>query len=194
MPDDNHQFESNNIKRKDPGSIEPKLSLTSISDSQKNRNGPKLIVNASTYYSNLNNNNHSGILRSQPQMNDDSNDQSSHQQLLLQQQQKQLQTMQCSITNNEINYNTSQSDQIGQTKLIENHIKNIDEAPSRLSYVSRDVNDSYAYTNVQQYIEENELMPAEKSQSIRKWVGKVNSWCDDWEKKTIEPNIEDNSI
>jgi hypothetical protein len=62
---------------------------------------------------------------------------------------------------------------------------------SRLSHVTRDVNDSYAYTNVQQYIEENDLMPPEKSHSIKKWVKEVNAVFDDWEKKTIEKHIED---
>lgn len=62
---------------------------------------------------------------------------------------------------------------------------------SVLSHITRDVNDSYAYTNVQQYIEENELMPPDKHQSIKKWVKEVNSNFDDWEKKTIEKHIED---
>ncbi len=62
---------------------------------------------------------------------------------------------------------------------------------SVLTHITRDVNDSYAYTNVQQYIEENDLMPPEKAQSIKKWVKEVNSNFDDWEKKTIEKNIED---
>jgi hypothetical protein len=62
---------------------------------------------------------------------------------------------------------------------------------SKLSYISRDVNDSYAYTNVQQYIEENELMTPEKHQSIKKWIKDVNFWYEDWEKRTIELNIED---
>lgn len=62
---------------------------------------------------------------------------------------------------------------------------------SRLSHVTRDVNDSYAYTNVQQYIEENDLMPAEKAYSIRKWIRFVNQNRDEWEKRTIELNIVD---
>lgn len=60
---------------------------------------------------------------------------------------------------------------------------------SRVSYYSRDVNDSYAYTNVKQYIEENDLMPPEKADSIRRWVKQVNLCADDWEKRTIEINI-----
>ena len=64
-------------------------------------------------------------------------------------------------------------------------------SPSKLSHVTRDVNDSYAYTNVQQYIEENDLMPPEKAHTIKKWVREVNSVVDDWEKKTIEKHIED---
>lgn len=60
---------------------------------------------------------------------------------------------------------------------------------SRLSHVSRDVNDSYAYSNVKQYIEENDLMPPEKADSIRRWVKQVNLCVDDWEKRTIEINI-----
>ena len=62
---------------------------------------------------------------------------------------------------------------------------------SKVSFVSRDINDSYAYTNVQQYIDENELMPPEKLQSIKKWIKDVNFWFDDWEKRTIELNIEE---
>lgn len=62
---------------------------------------------------------------------------------------------------------------------------------SIISHTTRDVNDSYAYTNVQQYIEENDLMPPEKAHTIKKWVKEVNSNFDDWEKKTIEKHIED---
>lgn len=60
---------------------------------------------------------------------------------------------------------------------------------SRVSYVSRDVNDSYAYNNVKQYIEENDLMSPEKADSIRRWIRQVNLCADDWEKRTIEINI-----
>lgn len=62
---------------------------------------------------------------------------------------------------------------------------------SRLSHVTRDINDSYAYNNVQQYIEENDLMPPEKTYSIRKWIRQVNQSKDDWEKRTVEANIVD---
>ncbi len=62
---------------------------------------------------------------------------------------------------------------------------------SALSHLTRDVNDSYAYTNVQQYIEENDLMPPEKLITIKKWIREVNTNSEDWEKKTIEKNIED---
>jgi hypothetical protein len=62
---------------------------------------------------------------------------------------------------------------------------------SALSHITRDVNDSYAYTNVKQYIEENDLMPPEKLVTIKKWVKEVNGNFDTWEKKTIEKNIED---
>lgn len=64
-------------------------------------------------------------------------------------------------------------------------------AHSALSHVTRDINDSYAYTNVHQYIEENDLMPPEKLVTIKKWVKEVNGQFDNWEKKTIEKNIED---
>lgn len=60
---------------------------------------------------------------------------------------------------------------------------------SRVSYYSRDINDSYAYTNVKQYIEENDLMSPEKADSIKRWVKQVNLCADDWEKRTIEINI-----
>jgi hypothetical protein len=62
---------------------------------------------------------------------------------------------------------------------------------SKLSYVSRDKNDSYAYKDVQQYIEENDLMPPEKIQIIKLWVQDVNNCFDDWEKRTIEVNTDD---
>jgi len=65
---------------------------------------------------------------------------------------------------------------------------------SRLSHVTRDVNDSYAYTNVQQYIEENDLMPPEKAHSIKKWIMEVNNNFEEWEKKTVEKHIEDSFI
>lgn len=67
----------------------------------------------------------------------------------------------------------------------------ITRSNSKLSHVTRDVNDSYAYTNVQQYIEENDLMPPDKAFSIRKWIRVVNQSKDDWEKRTIEINIVD---
>ncbi len=62
---------------------------------------------------------------------------------------------------------------------------------SALSHITRDVNDSYAYTNVKQYIEENDLMPPDKLVTIKKWVKEVNGNFETWEKKTIEKNIED---
>ncbi|CAF0965303.1 unnamed protein product [Brachionus calyciflorus] len=70
------------------------------------------------------------------------------------------------------------------------NLKLINNRPiSRVSYISRDINDSYAYTNVKQYIEENELMPPEKAESIRRWIKEVNVSVDEWEKRTIEINI-----
>jgi len=42
--------------------------------------------------------------------------------------------------------------------------------PSAQSYKSRDPNVSYAYDNVKQYIEENDLMSPEKEQIIRNWI------------------------
>lgn len=72
-----------------------------------------------------------------------------------------------------------------------NNTKPVLRSQSVLSHITRDINDSYAYTNVQQYIEENDLMSPEKAQSIKKWVKEVNSNFDDWEKKTIEKHIED---
>jgi hypothetical protein len=170
---------------------EPKVSLASINDSQKNRNLNSIKhqpFNASrsnsTYYNNLNMNNNpihvTGVNNYRlNKQSHESNEQTSPQLV----QQHQNQTIQRSIANNEINFKTS-----GKLGL------NYDEGASRISYVSRDVNDSYAYTNVQQYIEENDLMPPEKALSIRKWITKVNSWCDDWEKRTIESNIEDSSV
>jgi hypothetical protein len=68
--------------------------------------------------------------------------------------------------------------------------KLLNRSTSRMSHVTRDPNDSYAYTNVQQYIEENDLMPPEKAESIRKWISKVNSCFEDWEKRVVEINID----
>ena len=83
---------------------------------------------------------------------------------------------------------TTQSNKLNHSRsqLTRNH--------SRLSHITRDVNDSYAYTNVQQYIEENDLMPPEKAHSIKKWIIEVNSNYDDWEKKTVEKHIEDSFV
>jgi hypothetical protein len=61
---------------------------------------------------------------------------------------------------------------------------------SRISYKSRDVNDSYAYTDVKKYIEENDLMSPEKERSIDQWVLQVNSQRESWEKNLIEIKIE----
>lgn len=44
----------------------------------------------------------------------------------------------------------------------------------------RDVNDSYAYNDVQKYIKENELMDDEKSLWIKKWILEVNKAMKDW--------------
>ena len=65
---------------------------------------------------------------------------------------------------------------------------------SRVSHVTRDINDSYAYSNVLQYIEENDLMPTEKAQSIRKWIKEVNFWNNDWEKRTIEKTLDESYL
>ena len=51
-----------------------------------------------------------------------------------------------------------------------------DRHPSAQSYKSRDPNVSYAYTDVKKYIEENELMSAEKEQIIRNWVLDVEKY------------------
>lgn len=170
---------------------EPKVSLTSINDSQKNRNLNSIkhqhfnpSRSNSTYYNNLNMNNAIHVTGvNNYRLNKKSLDSNESPQLL-QHHQNQLQSMQQrSIGNNEMNFKSSVK--IGL---------NNEEATSRISYVSRDVNESYAYTNVQQYIEENDLMPPEKALSIRKWITKVNSWIDDWEKQTIETNIEDSSV
>ena len=171
---------------------EPKVTYTSISDLQKTRNVSKQPVNASrsnsTYYNNLNNKNAINNNNANTNGNTnyrlhknsiDSNDQGSPLQL-------QAQQIQRTATNNEINSNFKTNAAFGLAEQIRR-----DEDASRLSHITRDVNDSYAYTNVQQYIEENELMPPDKAQSIRKWINKVNSWCDEWEKRTIELNIED---
>ncbi|CAH1775174.1 unnamed protein product [Owenia fusiformis] len=39
----------------------------------------------------------------------------------------------------------------------------------------RDVNDSYAYDNVEQYIKDNELMPEERAKRIKQWIGTVDT-------------------
>ena len=49
------------------------------------------------------------------------------------------------------------------------------------SYKSRNVNDSYAYDDVKKYIEENDLMPPEKAELIKKWVREVNLFLNDLE-------------
>jgi hypothetical protein len=61
---------------------------------------------------------------------------------------------------------------------------------SRSSFKSRDVNDSYAYTDVKKYIEENELMTPEKERGIDAWVGVVNANRDYWEKNLIEMKLD----
>lgn len=48
--------------------------------------------------------------------------------------------------------------------------------PSAQSYKSRDPNISYAYNDVKKYIEENDLMSAEKEQCIRNWVIDVEKY------------------
>ena len=90
-----------------------------------------------------------------------------------------------------VEYNKNAID--SQSKL--NHSRSqLTRNHSRLSHITRDINDSYAYTNVQQYIEENDLMPPEKAHSIKKWVIEVNNSFDEWEKKTVEKHIEDSFI
>lgn len=89
------------------------------------------------------------------------------------------------LTTNSSSKNNNSPSQNGATTL------KLVRSNSRLSHVTRDVNDSYAYTNVQQYIEENELMPPEKAYSIRKWIRHVNQMRDEWEKRTVEINIVD---
>jgi hypothetical protein len=81
------------------------------------------------------------------------------------------------------------------TNFIANHSTNFKTNAYRPSsrggsYKSRDVNDSYAYTDVKKYIEENELMSPEKERSIDSWVGQVNSQREFWEKNLIEIKIE----
>jgi hypothetical protein len=49
----------------------------------------------------------------------------------------------------------------------------LDRQSSSQSNRSRDPNDSYAYTDVKKYIEENDLMPPEKEHEIRLWVADV---------------------
>ena len=60
--------------------------------------------------------------------------------------------------------------------------------------MTRDVNDSYAYTNVYQYILENDLMPPEKAQSIDKWIEQVNGCVSSWEKNVIDMSINETLI
>lgn len=50
----------------------------------------------------------------------------------------------------------------------------------------RDVNDSYAYTDVKKYIRDNELMGSEKEEWIKKWVIEVNS---EMESDSIEGSV-----
>lgn len=78
-----------------------------------------------------------------------------------------------------------------QQQQLQNAVNAIQRTSSRISMKSRDPNDSYAYTNVQQYIEENDLMPTEKAVSIRKWIKEVNVFKEDWDKRTVEINIID---
>jgi hypothetical protein len=85
---------------------------------------------------------------------------------------------------------TSQQQQVVSNTSRNKTGKMLNRSISRVSHVTRDPNDSYAYTNVQQYIEENDLMPPEKADSIRKWIGKVNSCFEDWEKRVVEINID----
>ncbi|XP_048730473.1 uncharacterized protein LOC125647719 [Ostrea edulis] len=66
----------------------------------------------------------------------------------------------------------------GQTPVLNggNVPSSVDEKASseRTWHTWRDINDSYAYTNVKQYIEENELMTTEKEDWIKKWVVEVD--------------------
>lgn len=58
----------------------------------------------------------------------------------------------------------------------ENIPSSVDEKASseRTWHTWRDVNDSYAYSDVKQYIEDNELMTSEKEEWIKKWVIEVD--------------------
>ena len=52
----------------------------------------------------------------------------------------------------------------------------VEKSPSEQTWRTwRDVNDSYAYTDVKKYIRDNELMGNEKEEWIKKWVLKVNA-------------------
>jgi hypothetical protein len=81
-----------------------------------------------------------------------------------------------------------------QSKSNENGIKLanqiVNRPPSKFSYKSRDPNDSYAYTDVKKYIEENELMNPEKERSIQSWITTVNSFKENWEKNSIDMNLQ----
>jgi hypothetical protein len=46
------------------------------------------------------------------------------------------------------------------------------------SHRSRDPNDSYAYTDVKKYIEENDLMPSHKERFIHDWIMDVEKYRD----------------
>ena len=52
---------------------------------------------------------------------------------------------------------------------------------SARSYISRDVNDSYAYNDVNKYIEENDLMPPDRAEFIKLWIRDVNMCLKDLE-------------
>ena len=45
---------------------------------------------------------------------------------------------------------------------------------SAKSYISRDINDSYAYNDVKKYIDENDLMPPDRAEFIKLWIKDVN--------------------
>lgn len=52
----------------------------------------------------------------------------------------------------------------------------LERSPSEQTWRTwRDVNDSYAYTDVKKYIRDNELMGSEKEEWIKKWVIEVNT-------------------
>lgn len=52
----------------------------------------------------------------------------------------------------------------------------VERSPSEQTWRTwRDVNDSYAYSDVRKYIKDNELMGSEKEEWIKKWVIEVNS-------------------